>query len=199
MIRSQNQKPNSLNPSTFQRIKESGKKSLRNQLIRRARQSPPTGGCQNKSPGQGHYIMTEDPFFGKVISTYTTREAVYDGFLVKVDQKISSEVGIKYPVYLTRSAWDKYVCVPVGLEHQQDETGRLWDLLYMFRMRAKQTSGGVLNFTFISQHPNFDWSINESRVSDNPIARLVTLRAECRAQDFDDPSPAIFIMVPGED
>jgi hypothetical protein len=73
-----------------------------------------------------------DPIFGKPIFTYTTKEAVEDGFLVEIDLKILSEVGIKFPVFLTRSVYDKYVCVPKELEHEQDLDCRLWDLLYMF-------------------------------------------------------------------
>ncbi len=143
--------------------------------------------------------MNDDSFFGNVIYTYSTKQAVEDGVLVKVDQKISSEAGIKYPVYLTRAVYDKYVCVPKGLEGLQDVDGRLWDLLYMFTLQAKKSAGGVLIFTFISQHPSFDWEKHESRVFGDSNSRNVSLRAECRAQDFDDPSPAIFIMKPDED
>ena len=56
----------------------------------------------------------------EVIDTYSTKQAVEDGFLVRVDQKISKEAGIKYPVYLTRAVWDKYVEVPEGFEGVQD-------------------------------------------------------------------------------
>ena len=45
----------------------------------------------------------------EVIDTYSTKQAVEDGFLVLVDRKVSKEAGIKYPVYLTRAVWDKYV------------------------------------------------------------------------------------------
>ena len=55
----------------------------------------------------------------EIVSTYSTREAVADGFLVKVDSEASNEVGIKFPVYLTRAAWDKYVEVPKGMEQLQ--------------------------------------------------------------------------------
>ena len=65
----------------------------------------------------------------KIVSTYSTREAVAEGFMVKVDSKASEESGIKFPVYLTRAVWDKYVEVPKGMEQLQNFSGRLWDIL----------------------------------------------------------------------
>ena len=73
----------------------------------------------------------------KIISTYTTKEAVADGTLVLVADSESKEAGIKYPVYLTRAVWDKYVEVPAGMESEQNLSGRLWDILWMFRFTAK--------------------------------------------------------------
>jgi type I site-specific restriction endonuclease len=57
----------------------------------------------------------EDPIFGKVISTYTTREAVADGFLIELLPTVSTELrdaGIRVPAYLTTGVWEKYVEVP---------------------------------------------------------------------------------------
>ena len=70
----------------------------------------------------------------EIVSTYSTKEAVDDGFLVKVESKASKEAGIKFPVYLTRAVWDKYVEVPKGMEQLQNVSGRLWDVLYMFAL-----------------------------------------------------------------
>jgi len=50
----------------------------------------------------------------EVIDTYSTKQAVKDGYLVRIDEKISKEAGIKYPVYLTRAVWNKYVELPEG-------------------------------------------------------------------------------------
>jgi hypothetical protein len=55
----------------------------------------------------------------KIISTYTTKEAVADGFLVLIAESQSKEAGIKFPVYMTRAVWDKYVEVPKGMEGEQ--------------------------------------------------------------------------------
>lgn len=136
-----------------------------------------------------------------VISTYTTREAVSDGFLVKVEAEASKEAGIKYPVYMTRAVWEKYVEVPQGMEGIQNLSGRLWDVLYMFAFHARNVRSDSLLFDFISFMPDAgNWEPNEKlETPENHFNRLVTLKAVVQAQDFDDPSPAIFIMKPDED
>lgn len=136
-----------------------------------------------------------------VISTYTTKEAVADGFLVKVDAEASKEAGIKYPVYMSRAVWEKYVEVPQGMEGVQNLSGRLWDVLYMFAFKARNVVSDALMFDFISFMPDAgNWEPNEKlEIQENRLNRLVTLKAVVQAQDFDDPSPAIFILKPDED
>lgn len=139
----------------------------------------------------------------EVIDTYSTKQAVEDGFLVRVDPKVSKEAGIKYPVYLTRAVWDKYVKVPEGLEQVQDLGGRLWDVLYMFTFAARSCSKSTLTYKLnVVLADKGDWESNEKVDPDldhNRTIRLVTLKSVIQAQDFDDPSPAIFIMKPSED
>jgi hypothetical protein len=84
----------------------------------------------------------------EIVSTYSTKEAVADGFLVKVDSKASEEAGIKFPVYLTRKVWDKYVEVPKGMEQLQNLSGRLWDVLFMFAFHARNVSSNFLQYDF---------------------------------------------------
>lgn len=141
-----------------------------------------------------------DDFFDmKIISTYTTKEAVEDGFLVRVADGQSKEAGIKYPVYLTRSVWDKYVEVPEGMEGEQDLSGRLWDILWMFMWAAKRNSNSLMMFQFDCRLPDKgDWEQNE-KTDGNRMMRTVTLKSVIGPQDIDDPSPAIFIMKPQED
>jgi len=139
----------------------------------------------------------------KIVSTYSTKEAVEDGYLVKVDAEISKEAGIKFPVYLTRAAWDKYVTVPKGFDKVQDVEGRLWDVIFMFAVAAKACTGHLLTYQLNVKIPNnVDWEANEKRdpeLNDKFNIRTVILKAVIQAQDFDDPSPAIFIMKPNED
>ena len=137
----------------------------------------------------------------KIVSTYSTKQAVDDGFLVKVENEASKEAGIKFPVYLTRAVWDKYVEVPKGMGQVQNLSGRLWDVMFMFAFVARNVSSNFLQFDFISFLPDEgNWEANEKlESSENRLNRLVTLKAVIQAQDFDDPSPAIFIMKPNED
>lgn len=138
-----------------------------------------------------------------VIDTYSTKQAVEDGYLVRIDQKISKEAGIKYPVYLTRAVWDKYVSVPRGFQKVQDVDGRLWDVLYMFAVVARTCDKQLLMFQLNVKLPcTLNWESNEKRdpeLSDKHNTRIVTLKSVIQPQDFDDPSPAIFIMKPSED
>ena len=137
----------------------------------------------------------------KIISTYTTKEAVEDGFLVRIEDDQSKEAGIKYPVYLTRSVWDKYVEVPEGMEGEQDQSGRLWDILFMFAMAARRTPGALLFYELICRIPDAgNWETNEKVLKgESRLNRLIRLKAVIGPQDIDDPSPGIFIMKPGED
>ena len=139
----------------------------------------------------------------EVIDTYSTKQAVEDGFLVLVDQKISKEAGIKYPVYLTRAVWDKYVEVPEVPNAGQSIAGRLWDVLYMFMFAARSCNSSTLMYKLnVVLADKGDWEANEKLDPDldgNRIMRLVTLKSVIQARDFDDPTPAIFIMKPNED
>ena len=136
----------------------------------------------------------------KVISTYTTKEAVSDGVLVRVKDAESKEAGFRFPVYLSQGVFSKYVQVPAGYEAEQDETGRLFDILNTFRYAAKRCSGSYLEFHFITHTPDVDnWEPNEIFTGGDRTYRLVKLKAIIQPQDFDDPSPAIFILKPQED
>ena len=143
-----------------------------------------------------------DSFFSEsdLIFSYTTKQAVIDGELVVVPVEKREEVGIKFPVYMTRSVWNRYVQVPVEMEGQQDLSGRLWDVLFMFALQARKTSSDRLIFRFVCQIPvQCEWLDNELKAGDDSLLRGISLKAVIQAQDFDDPSPAIFIMLPNED
>lgn len=138
----------------------------------------------------------------EIICTYTTKQAIADGCLVPVDETLSAEAGIRYPVILTKTVWNRYVNVPAGMDDHQDQDGRLWDLLFMFAVNA-QKAGNVrlMFFKVLFRMPeSVRWTDNEKReLASDPAMRLVTLKAIINARDIDDPSPAIFIMLPGED
>ena len=65
----------------------------------------------------------------EVIYSYSRAQAIEDGVLVDVSE-MATEAGFKHPTALTRAVWDDCVRVPEGLS-DQDEEGRLWDVLWM--------------------------------------------------------------------
>ena len=128
-----------------------------------------------------------DPFAGaKVLYAYTRKQALEDGEQIDVSTT-AAEAGIRFPVFLTRAVWEKYVRVPAGVQCQ-DERGRCWDILWLLRCAARQTSGPHMLFRLHVR--------NDNRRGTPP---LVTLKAECGALDIDDPKPAITIMLCNED
>jgi hypothetical protein len=129
---------------------------------------------------------TQESPFGKVIYAYTRKQALADGVQVDVS-KVASEAGIRFPVFITRTAFDAYVTVPPNVSGQ-DEAGRLWDILWMLRFAIRKAAQGQSRLPFALYVRN-----------DNHQPKLVKLVAACGALDIDDPRPAITVMLPDED
>ena len=124
--------------------------------------------------------------FGEIIYTYTRKQAIADGLQIDVTTT-AAEAGIRFPFYITRGVWDKYVTVPQGVT-AQDEAGRLWDLVWMTR------------FAIIRSRPGCDRLPVALYVrNDNQAAKLVKLVATCGPRDIDDPAPTITLMLADED
>jgi hypothetical protein len=122
----------------------------------------------------------------EIIYAYTRAQAIEDGELVDVSET-AHEAGIKFPVAVTRAVWAKYVEVPEGVACQ-DESGRLWDILWMFRCAAAKFHGDTLFFKlYVRNH-------NRERLTRQD---LVTLKAVCGPGDTAE--PVITIMLPDED
>lgn len=86
--------------------------------------------------------MNHHPFEGfDVISTYTRQQAIDDGVLIDVTET-AREAGWRVPVALTAAVWSD--CVAWSEEDTkrkrcpQDESGRLWDVLWMSFLAAKR-------------------------------------------------------------
>jgi hypothetical protein len=149
----------------------------------------------NKSNGK-HEDNIED-IFGPVIYAYTRAQTVEDGVLVDVS-KTAAEAGIRFPTVVTAAVHDRYVAVPDELKEQQDETGRLWDLVWMLAhaIRSGKLDGNEGLFELLVAMPRGDvWQSNEK--PDEAHLRLVTLKAVCGPSD--DGSPCLTVMMPDED
>jgi hypothetical protein len=124
--------------------------------------------------------------FGPTIYTYTRKQALADGLQIDVT-KTAQEAGIRFPFFITRAVWDAYVTVPPGVTGQ-DESGRLWDLVWMTRFGIIRSGNGRDRIPVALYVRN-----------DNHRSRLVKLVAVCGPLDIDDPAPAITLMLPDED
>jgi hypothetical protein len=129
--------------------------------------------------------MTDFWANAEVISSYSRAQAIEDGVLVDVST-VAAETGLRFPVALTRAVWDRYVEVPKGV-HCQDESGRLWDIVFMLRHAIRTGNGG--DTILYRVHVR-----NDNRERTPP---LVTLKAICGPGD--SPEPVITIMLPDED
>jgi hypothetical protein len=135
-------------------------------------------------------------FFGPVIHSYTRAQAIEDGVLVDVTETAKEAGLITIPVALTRAVWED--CVAWNDDDNkrqtyQDESGRLWDVLYMlnFAIKCNRAAGKELLYQ-LRRVP---------RGGRGHMARLVTLKAHIGAHigPGDNGELVITIMLPHED
>jgi hypothetical protein len=131
--------------------------------------------------------QTERGFWddAEVISSFSRAQAIEDGVLVDVSRD-AREAGVKFPVAITRTVYTLYVEVPQGV-NCQNESGRLWDILWMLRNAARRGGDTILFKLYVRNH-------NHERLTKSD---LVTLKAVCGPGDT--PEPVITIMLPDED
>ena len=132
-----------------------------------------------------------ESFFGNVISTYTRAQAIEDGVLIDA-AAMAREAGFKWPVALTTAAWSNYVDWSEDDSRQQvyqDQSGRLWDVLYMasHAIRTSKESGDRLLFQLY----------RVPRDGHSTEAVLVTLKLIVGPGDSGE--PVISILLPDED
>lgn len=126
--------------------------------------------------------------FGEPIHTYTRGQALEDGTLVDVSE-LAREVGFRLPVAMTRAVWENCVAWPDADSQraQQDETGRLYDVLWMSSLAARRGQGRRVTFK-VYRVPKGGRSTR---------AKLVLL--DMHIGPGDSASPVITIMMLGED
>ena len=135
--------------------------------------------------------QTAESFFGKVISTYTRAQAIEDGVLVDPGS-MAKEAGFKWPVALTTDTWADCVAWTDDDSEQQihqDQSGRLWDILYMasHAIRTSKESGDRMLFQLY----------RVPRDGHSTEAVLVTLKLIVGPGDTAE--PVITILLPDED
>ena len=80
--------------------------------------------------------------FGEMIYSYTREQAINDGVLIPVSETICKEAGIRLPVCVTDNLWSLIHPENLNKMPSQSVEGRLWDLLWLFTVSAKQNRGG---------------------------------------------------------
>ena len=135
--------------------------------------------------------QSAESFFGNVISTYTRTQAIEDGVLIDVGS-MANEAGFKWPVAVTAAVWADCIAWTEDDCRQQvyqDESGRLWDVLYLasHAIRTSKRSGDRLLFQFY----------RVPRDGHSTEAVLVTLRLIVGPGDSGE--PVITILLPNED
>ncbi len=125
-------------------------------------------------------MNTLKDIFGKVISTYTRKEAIEDGFLFEVPENTLKEAGIKFNT-----------CISAGInaiieeaikksEGMNDFEGIVWDILTMLKYGIQRSTE--------PQRVNFIVKIWQ---------RNISMYAVCGGGDNGE--PVITIMLPTED
>jgi hypothetical protein len=127
-------------------------------------------------------------FFGHVIDSYSREEALHDGTLVDVSE-IAKEAGVRYPCAMTHAAFESTVAWTTDdnerTQTYQDQSGRLWDVVWMFSRAAKRGDGDTVVFPL--------YVVDRETGGE---ARLRHLKAVVGPGDTLD--PVITIMLPDE-
>ena len=128
--------------------------------------------------------MQTQPLFTEadVISMYTRSQAIEDGEQVKLEgeQAAMARQLYKYPVYLTNSVWTLVEKAVANKKHHNDLNGVLWDILWMSTR----------------YRPDGDTTWFRVTITGTGRKRLFTMIAKVGPTDYNDPSPAITIMLP---
>ena len=148
-------------------------------------------------------MSEQDEVFAEVIYSYTRAQAIADGVLVDLSApsftfrpglNILKEAGIKFPVAMTSTAFARVVQDPdEPLPDGQDVSGRLWDVLTVFKLYARQNGGDTI-FFFVTV---LNWVYVDGKRTERVKQESVQLKAV--SGPGDTPEPVITIMLPDED
>ena len=141
----------------------------------------------NKTPSS---TDCDNPF-GEVIYSYTRAQAIEDGVLIDATA-LARDAGFKWPVALTAAAWEDCVAwsdADNQRQAYQDQSGRLWDVLFMaaYAIRTARNTDLQLPFDLL-RIPR-----------DGRATKSQQLTLKLVLGPGDDGKPVITIMLPGED
>lgn len=113
---------------------------------------------------------------------FSRQNAIKDGLLIDVSP-LAKEVGIRIPVAITKSLFDKHIN-PSAVYQDQEVNSRLWDVISMLRFAA--------NLVTNTDHVNF-----ETVFLDNDFINVVKMKAIIHQGDNGE--SVVTIMLPDED
>lgn len=144
--------------------------------------------------------------YGEVIHSYTRAQAIEDGVLIDVSET-AAEAGFKFPVAVTQAVYEKYVewTEKDTKQHEtyQDESGRLWDVLFMLHVAISTGSNRADNpkvergITYVGETILYRFLCvprGPSKVSE-PLEFVL----KAHVGPGDNLEPVITIMLPEED
>lgn len=132
---------------------------------------------------------TCESIFGNLIYAYTRANAIADGALVDVSA-MAGEAGFRIPVAMTAAAWADCVAwneADSQRQARQDESGRLWDVLWMASLVARRAQRERCPFQL--------YRVPRGGRTTRP--RLTTLHLHIGPGDAGE--PVITILMPNED
>ncbi len=139
--------------------------------------TPASPGCHN--------------LFGEVIYSYTRAQAIDDGVLIDATE-MARDAGFKWPLALTAAAWaDCVTWTDDDNKRQvyQDQSGRLWDVLFMASYAIQTANNAKRQLKFgLQRIPRNGRSTTSQRL---------TLKLILGPGDGGE--PVITIMLPEED
>tara|TARA_R110000868_G_scaffold207266_9_gene456256 strand:- start:242 stop:649 length:408 start_codon:yes stop_codon:yes gene_type:complete len=128
--------------------------------------------------------------FGNVIYSYTRAQAIEDGELIDVSET-ARETGFTISVAVTRSVWSQYIewtTVDNDKQSYQNESGRLWDVLWMLYLACKRGKGESCLHYGLHVIPR------NGRSKKPALTKLKSV-----ISGGDEGEPVITIMLPSED
>ena len=134
---------------------------------------------------------TGSPFFGEVIYSYSRAQALADGVLIDVSDK-AREAGFRWPVAISAGVWMDCVTwseMDSAKQTPQDESGRLWDVVFMAAHAVRtQTGGGAMLLYDLARVPR-----------DGKARQAVVTTLKLIVGPGDGGEPVVTILLPDED
>lgn len=88
-------------------------------------------------------VNESEKLFGAPIYVYTRAQAITDGELIDVSE-MAKQAGFKISVAVTRAVWNQHIewtKEDDNKQSMQDQSGRLWDVLWMLYIACKRSKG----------------------------------------------------------